>query len=34
MWESNKNFIVTKFNDGVELLNINEQYLQKLAIDW
>ena len=34
MWESTKNFVVTNFNDGVQLLNINEQYLQQLAINW
>ena len=34
MWENTKNFIVTNFNDGIELLNIDEEYLQQLAIDW
>jgi hypothetical protein len=29
-----KNFISENFNDLIQLLNINEEYLQKLAISW
>ena len=34
MWEGTKNFVMANINDGIELLNINEEYLQQLAIDW
>jgi len=33
MWENIQNFIITYFNEAIKILNINEKYLQELAIN-
>jgi hypothetical protein len=34
VWENILNFIMSNYNELIELLNINEKYLEKLAISW
>jgi len=34
MWESIQNFVINNFNEAILLLNINEEYLKELAINW
>lgn len=34
MWENIQNFIIANYNSIIELLNINEIYLQQLIINW